>query len=77
MINKTVYQKNRRYMAWSALVMMFISTIAVLIDPEKFAKADSILMMMYGSLSALVGAYFGFARTNNSSQNNLTNDKPK
>jgi len=25
------------------------------------AQADSILMMMYGSLSALVGAYFGFA----------------
>tara|TARA_R110002020_G_scaffold290297_2_gene505794 strand:+ start:227 stop:436 length:210 start_codon:yes stop_codon:yes gene_type:complete len=69
MINKTVYQKNRRYMAWSALVMMFISTIAVLIDPERFAKADSILMMMYGSLSALVGAYFGFAKNNN--------DKPK
>ena len=52
MINKTVYQKNRRYMAWCALVMMFISTIAVLLDPERFAKADSILMMMYGSLSA-------------------------
>lgn len=65
MINKTVYQKNRRYMAWCALVMMFISTIAVLLDPVKFAQADSILMMMYGSLSALVGAYFGFAKNNN------------
>ena len=64
MINKTVYQKNRRYMAWCALIMMFISTIAVLLDPVKFAKADSILMMMYGSLSALVGAYFGFAKNN-------------
>jgi hypothetical protein len=65
MINKTVYQKNRRYMAWCALVMMFASTIAVLIDPARFAEADSILMMMYGSLSALVGAYFGFAKNNN------------
>jgi len=25
------------------------------------AKADAVLMMMYGSLSALVGAYFGFS----------------
>jgi len=57
-------------MAWCALVMMFIATIAVLIDPARFAQADSILMMMYGSLSALVGAYFGFAKNNN-------NDKSK
>jgi len=25
------------------------------------AEADAVLMMMYGSLSALVGAYFGFS----------------
>ena len=41
--------------------MMMISTTAVLIDPAKMAEADAMLMMMYGSLSALVGAYFGFS----------------
>jgi hypothetical protein len=59
--DKKVYQSNRRRMAWAALAMMIISTGAVLIDPARMAQADSILMMMYGSLSALVGAYFGFA----------------
>ena len=48
-------------MAWTALGMMIVSTIAVLIDPTRMAEADAILMMMYGSLSALVGAYFGFS----------------
>ena len=57
--------KKQKIYGLRALVMMFISTIAVLINPDKFAKADSILMMMYGSLSALVGAYFGFAKNNN------------
>ena len=58
--DKETYQTNKRRMAWSALCMMFISTIAVLIDPARMAEADAVLMMMYGSLSALVGAYFGF-----------------
>ena len=48
-------------MAWTALGMMIVSTIAVLIDPARIAEADAVLMMMYGSLSALVGAYFGFS----------------
>ena len=60
--DKKVYQSNRRRMAWAALGMMIVCTIAVLIDPARMAQADSVLMMMYGSLSALVGAYFGFAR---------------
>jgi hypothetical protein len=34
---------------------------AVLVEPARMAEADVILMMMYGSLSALVGAYFGFS----------------
>lgn len=59
--DKTTYQKNRRYMAWLALGMMLISTIAVLISPDRFESAEAILMMMYGSLSALVAAYFGFS----------------
>ena len=61
--NKTTYQKNRRYMAWSALGMMLITTLAIIISPERFVKVDSIIMMMYGSLSALVGSYFGFAKS--------------
>lgn len=59
--DKKVYQSNRRRMAWAALSMMIVCTIAVIIDPARMAQADAVLMMMYGSLSALVGAYFGFA----------------
>lgn len=55
------YQSNRRRMAWAALTMMIVTTTAVIIDPARMAEADAVLMMMYGSLSALVGAYFGFA----------------
>ena len=61
-LNKEVYQKNRRYMAWCALLVMAVVTIVVLIWPERMSAADSIIMMMYGALSALVGAYFGFAK---------------
>ena len=46
--DKKTYQANRRHMAWCALVMMLISTIAVLISPERFHAAEAILMMMYG-----------------------------
>lgn len=59
--DKQAYQSNRRRMAWTALGMMSISTIAVIIDPTRMNEASAVLMMMYGSLSALVGAYFGFA----------------
>ena len=59
--DKQAYQLNKRRMAWIALCMMILSTIAVLIDPARMAEADAVLMMMYGSLSALVGAYFGFS----------------
>lgn len=60
--DKKTYQKNRRYMAWAALAMMLVATIAVLVTPERFASAEAILMMMYGSLSALVASYFGFSK---------------
>ena len=40
--------------------MMILSTIAVLIDLARMSKADAVLMMC-GSLSTLVGAYFGFS----------------
>ena len=59
--DKQTYQTNKRRMAWSALGIMIISTIAVLIDPARMAEADAVLMVMYGSLSALVGAYSGFS----------------
>ena len=59
--DKSIWQKNRRYMAWSALVVMAIVTVVVLIWPDRIKPAESIIMMMYGSLSAMVGAYFGFA----------------
>lgn len=61
--DKKTYQTNKRRMAWTALGMMIVSTVAVLIDPARMAQADAVLMMMYGSLSALVGAYFGFSST--------------
>ena len=48
-------------MAWSALIIMAIVTVVILIWPDRIKSAESIIMMMYGSLSALVGAYFGFA----------------
>ena len=38
-----------------------MATFAVLIDPARMAEADAVLMMMHGSLSALVDAYFGFS----------------
>ena len=59
--DKQAYQLNKRRMAWIALGMMILSTIAVLIDPARLAEADAVLMMMYGSLSALVSAYFSFS----------------
>ena len=64
--DKKTYQSNRRRMAWAALAMMIVCTAAVIYDPERMAKAEAILMMMYGSLSALVGAYFGFANSGSS-----------
>lgn len=63
-MDKLVYQKNRRYMAWASLGMMMITTLAIIISPDRFEKAEAIIMMMYGSLSAVVGAYFGFAKNN-------------
>ena len=58
--DKQAYQLNKRRMAWTALGMMIVSTIAVLVDPARMSKADAVPMMR-GSLSALVGAYFGFS----------------
>ena len=58
-ILRTIYDVLWPLRLW--ITFMIVSTIAVLIDPARMAEADAVLMMMYGSLSALVGAYFGFS----------------
>jgi len=52
---------SQRRMAWAALIMMLVSTVAVIVRPSAMNEASAILMMMYGSLSALVGSFFGFS----------------
>ena len=42
--DKQAYQVNKRRMAWTALGMMIVSTIAVLIDPARMAEADAVLL---------------------------------
>lgn len=59
--DKEAYQTNKRRMTWACLAMMIISTFAVIFDPARMNEASAVLMMMYGSLSAVVGAYFGFS----------------
>ena len=59
--DKETYQTNKRRMAWAALGMMIISTFAVILDPVRMNEASAVLMMMYGSLSALVAAYFSIS----------------
>ena len=51
---------NQLRMTWVVLLIMCITTVAVIVQPERMASADAVLMMMYGSLSAVVGAFFGF-----------------
>jgi hypothetical protein len=51
---------NQLRMTWVVLLIMCITTIAVIVQPERMSEADAVLMMMYGSLSAVVGAFFGF-----------------
>ena len=61
--DKQAYQKNRRLMCWAALGMMIATTIATIYEPARMAQADAQVMMMYGSLSALVGAYFALGKS--------------
>ena len=58
---KLAYQINKRRMAWSALGMMVVTTIATLVDPARMAEAQSVLMTQYIALSGLVGAYFALS----------------
>lgn len=60
--DKMAYQVNKRRMAWSALGMMIITTIATIYDPQRMAGAESVLMTQYIALSGLVGAYFALSK---------------
>ena len=64
--DKMAYQVNKRRMAWSALGMMIITTIATIIDPQRMAGAESVLMTQYIALSGLVGAYFALRKVTSS-----------
>jgi hypothetical protein len=64
--DKMAYQVNKRRMAWSALGMMIITTIATIIDPQRMAGAESVLMTQYIALSGLVGAYFALSKVTSS-----------
>lgn len=55
--DKVTYQTNKRRMTWAALGMMIVATMAVIHDPARMNEASAVLMMMYGSLSAVVAAY--------------------
>jgi hypothetical protein len=67
--DKKAYQLNKRIMAYLAMLMMFIVTVATVLWPSQMAEADSVLMAQYLALSGLVGAYFGFsAKSNNSTK---------
>ena len=50
--DKQAYQLNKRRMAWTALGMMIVSTIAVLIDTARMAEADAVLMMIWITIGA-------------------------
>jgi len=58
-ILRTIYDVVWPLRLW--ITFMIVSTITLLIDPVRMSKADAVLMMMCGSLSALVSAYYGFS----------------
>jgi|TARA_Y100000289_G_scaffold40438_1_gene40039 hypothetical protein len=67
--DKKAYQLNKRIMAYLAMAMMGIVTVATVLWPSQMAEADSVLMAQYLALSGLVGAYFGFsAKSNNTTK---------
>ena len=55
--------KNRRRMAWTALIYMIIKTILLLfaVDPERISVLTEPLVWSYFSAAAIVGAYMGAA----------------
>jgi hypothetical protein len=60
--DKQAYQLNKRRMAWTcAWYDDRVYDCSVDRTQPEWPKQIAVLMMMYGSLSALVGAYFGFS----------------
>ena len=54
--------KNRRRMAWTALVSMIITTILILfVIPEpRLALLSEVITWFYFSMASVIGAYMGF-----------------
>ena len=55
--DKQTYQTNKRRMAWSALGMMIISTIAALIDPMRLSLLMLIVVRFYIKNSLTICCY--------------------
>ena len=58
--DKSVYQTNRRRMAWLVMGMLLAMTIAIIIVPDRYGN-NNVMEMAYLALSGLIAAYFGSA----------------
>ena len=58
--DKSVYQTNRRRMAWLVMGMLLAMTIAIIIVPDRYGN-NNVMEMAYLALSGLIAAYFGAA----------------
>lgn len=60
--DKKTRWKNRRRMAWTALVGMLVVTIlAFFVIPEsKLALLSEVITWFYFSMASIIGAYMGF-----------------
>ena len=56
--NKSVYQTNRRRMAWLVMGMLFAMTVCIVADPDRYGN-NNVMEMAYLALSGLIAAYFG------------------
>ena len=59
----TVKRKNRRRMAWTALIYMISKTLLLLfvVDPTRLAVISEPITWSYFCAAAIVGAYMGTA----------------
>jgi uncharacterized integral membrane protein len=59
----TVKRKNRRRMAWTALIYMISKTLLLLfvVDPTRLAVVSEPITWSYFCAAAIVGAYMGSA----------------
>ena len=58
--DKSVYQTNRRRMAWLVMGMLLAMTIAIIAVPDRYGN-NNVMEMAYLALSGLIAAYFGAA----------------